>query len=167
MDLTRGGLPGSAKAVGRTTQEGNPMARQIKDQRAVSEKHLKGRLNPEGNFGGEGKRWRRARRHEESNAMKKQGRKPKGSRPMQQMTCRLLPEIATPTLNHTHESKTPAANLREVTRHTPTWSSTRTSRNDSAVQMMFWRTRVANRPASGVTTRCPEEPYVNSTSTVP
>jgi len=31
----------------------------------------------------------------------------------------------------------------------------------------FWRSRVVNRPATGVITRCPEEPYVNSTSTVP
>jgi hypothetical protein len=142
------------------------MARQIKDQRAVSEKYLKGYLNPEGSFGGEGKRWRRAWRHEESIAMKKQGRKPKGSRPMQQRTCRLLPEIAMSTLTHTRESKTPAASLREVTRHTPTWSPTRTTRNDCAVQMIFWRTRVANRPTTGVTTRRPEEPYVNSTSPV-
>jgi len=35
------------------------MALQIKDRRAVSEKQLKDCLNPEGNFGGEGKRWRR------------------------------------------------------------------------------------------------------------
>ena len=35
------------------------MALQIKDWRAVSEKRLKDRLNPESDLGGEGKRWRR------------------------------------------------------------------------------------------------------------
>jgi hypothetical protein len=143
------------------------MTRQIKDQRAVSGKYLKGYLNPEGDFGGEGKRWQRARRQEESMAMTKQDRKPKGSRPMQQRTCRLLPEIATSTPSHTQELQLPAAGYRAVTRHTPKWSPTRTTRNGCVVQMVFWRTRVVNRPTTGVTTRLPEEPYVNSTSTVP
>ena len=35
VDLTRGALPGSAKAVGRTTQEGKPTARQSNENRAV------------------------------------------------------------------------------------------------------------------------------------
>ena len=35
VGLTQGGLLGSAKAVGRTTKEGNPMAQQIKDRRVV------------------------------------------------------------------------------------------------------------------------------------
>ena len=35
VDLTRGVLPGSAKAVGRTTQEGKPTARQSNENRAV------------------------------------------------------------------------------------------------------------------------------------
>jgi hypothetical protein len=37
VGLTRGGLLGSAKAVGRTTQEGKPMAPQIKDRCPVPE----------------------------------------------------------------------------------------------------------------------------------
>jgi hypothetical protein len=63
LDLTRGGLLGPAQAVGRTTREGKPMTQQIKDQRAVSGKRPKGRLNPEGDLSGEGKRWRRRWRH--------------------------------------------------------------------------------------------------------
>lgn len=35
VDLTRGALPGSAKAVGRTTKEGKPTARQSNENRAV------------------------------------------------------------------------------------------------------------------------------------
>ena len=35
VDLTRGALPGSAKAVGRTTREGKPTARQSNENRAL------------------------------------------------------------------------------------------------------------------------------------
>jgi hypothetical protein len=60
LGLTRGGLQG-VRMGGRREDErtSEPMALQIKDWRAVSGKQPKGCLNPEGNLGGEGKRWRR------------------------------------------------------------------------------------------------------------
>ena len=140
------------------------MALQIKDRRAVSEKQLKDCLNPEGNFGGEGKRWRR--RWWMNKAMHRSNKtaSPQGVALDATGDLSFVTRRRDVIVRSSARGRQPAA--KGVGARMVCLNSLKRRDRRSDLPEELRRFRVANRPATGVITCRPDEPYVNSTSTV-